>query len=321
MAKYNGDQIKEALKAYFSLGSLRKAQNKVGIPKSTIHVWVKRLGTKIVDKRKGCKKPNRKSRYKSCDILKDKIKQLLENDPYRTIVLVHMQVNETYKCSLSSVRRIVKSLGLSRKRASRMLNPQSPERDKKIQEFCETIKSVPLEDIISIDEASFDTRMRPFYGYTPRGKRLVARQTNTSRDRHSIVCGVSINKVQGYSIVQGSVNTERFTKFLKRFIVKCPQKVVLMDNVAFHKGKDVLKILEAAGKRVIFVPPYSPQFNPIEHVFSSMKKLFRESRSTSSSSLRVADVDDFVERWEYCFQPQSWKKTFEHCLRKCLINS
>ena len=317
MVKYTSLQIKAAIKAYFTLGSLRKAQQEVNIPKSSIHVWIQRLGQKTVDKRKGCKKPNRKKRFGI--ELNTNVNKLLIEDPYRTVVQVHLEVKEQMKCSLSTVQRTVNSLGLSRKRASRMLNPQSPERKQKIQDFCELMKTIPVEEVSSVDEVSFDTRMKPFYGYTPKGQRLVAKQTLTSRDRHSVVCGVTVDGViDNHHIIHGSANTKEFLVFLEGMLSKCTQRFILMDNVAFHRSKLVSKAIEDAGKTVIFVPPYSPQFNPIEHVFSSMKKCFRESRSLATTALTGEDLDDFITAWKTCVQPTSWKKTFDHCLRTCL---
>ena len=62
MTKYNSEQIKQAIKAYYEEKSLRKAAKKVCIPKSTIHVWVQRIGTRWIDKRRGSKKSNRKTK-------------------------------------------------------------------------------------------------------------------------------------------------------------------------------------------------------------------------------------------------------------------
>ena len=188
-----------------------------------------------------------------------------------------------------------------------------------LDQFRSTVKNIPLEDILSVDESSFDSRMRPTYGYSPKGQRIRNHATLTSRDRHSLVCGVSTEGVEGHYIVHGIVNKVFFLDFLKNTLPNCKQNTVLLDNVSFHKSKDVLKAIEDSGKNVIFVPPYSPQYNPIEHVFSSMKNSFRRMKEEESEliPLTIERLDDFVDAWKYCEQP-CWKKTFNHCLRKCL---
>ena len=88
----------------------------------------------------------------------------------------------------------------------------------------------------------------------------------------------------------------------------------------FHKSNEVLKVIEDHGKNVVFVPPYSPQYNPIEHVFSSMKNSFRKMQENETELIPLCSerLDDFVHAYKACEQPPSWKKTFNHCLRKCL---
>ena len=319
MTKYNSEQIKQAIKAYYEEKSLRKAAKKVCIPKSTIHVWVQRIGTRWIDKRRGSKKSNRKTKI-ARDVLMTMVKELFEERPTQSVLEVHQKVRAIYGCSMSSTRRAIKNLGLSRKRVSKILNPSTPEQIKRIQEFRKTVKEIPLEDIISIDESSFDSRMLPHYGYSLKGQRIRNKVTLISRDRQSLVCGVSTDCVESHYIVDNSMNKIEFIKFLRATLPDCKQHVLLLDNIAFHRSKEVLKVIEDCGKSVLFVPPYSPQYNPIEHVFSSMKNSFRKMREVETAivPLTTERLDDFVHAWKACEQPLSWNKTFNSCLRKCL---
>jgi transposase len=162
--------------------------------------------------------------------------------------------------------------------------------------------------------------MRPIFGYSPKGQRIRYHATLNSRDRHSLVCGVSTEGVEGHYIVSGSVNKVLFLDFLKNTLPNCKQTTVILDNVPFHHSNEVLKVMNDCGKKVVFVPPYSPQYNPIEHVFSSMKTSFRRMQEEESEliPLSVDRLDDFVQAWKACEQP-CWEKTFNHCLRKCLV--
>ena len=318
MTKYTVEEIKQAIKSYYEEKSFRKAAKRVGIPKSTIHVWVQRIGIRCIDKRRGSKKPARKTRI--AKQMMSMVQELFEDRATRSVLEVHQKVREKYGCSMSTTRRAMKKLGLSRKRVSKILNPNTPEQIKKIKDFRKTVKSIPLEDVISIDESSFDSRMLPHYGYSMKGLRIKNKVTLNSRDRQSLVCGVSTDSVENHYIVDGSMNKIEFMKFLQSTLPNCKQSVILLDNISFHKSKEVLKIISDHGKRVIFVPPYSPQYNPIEHVFSSMKCSFRKMREAETElvPLTTDRLDNFVHAWKACYQPVSWTKTFNRCLRKCL---
>ena len=318
---YTIAQIKKAVQTYYIEKSFRKAAAKVGIPKSTINVWVQKIGHKLLDKRKGSKKTNRKTKIPTKEI-QATIVSLFNESARKSVLDVHQKVREKYGGSMSTTRRAMKTAGLSRKRVSKILNPNTPEQIEKIIEFRKIIQNVPVEDIISLDESSFDSRMLPFYGYSLKGKRIREPATLISRDRHSLACGVSTAGIENHYIVHGSLNRLRFIDFLKSTLPHCKQNTLILDNIRFHKSLEVLKVIEDHGKKVIFVPPYSPQYNPIEHVFSSMKNSFRKMQENETELIPLSSerLDDFVHAFKACEQPVSWKKTFDHCLRKCVFD-
>ena len=244
--------------------------------KSSICNWVKSIGEKNVDKRKGRKIEHRKTKIPK-DI-EDNIRDLFTESPTRIVMDVHQIVRAKYGNSMSTTRRIIKKIGFTRKKVSVLLNPNTPEQVEKIDKFKQIMQTFSTEDVVSIDESSFDSRMRSTHGYSAKGERIRHKQTVTSRNRHSLCCGVSVSGIEAYRIVEGSMNTFEFIQYLKDLLPNCKQKVVLLDNVGFHRNKEVLKLISDHGKQAVFVPPYSPQFNPIEHVFSSMKTAFLKMR-------------------------------------------
>ena len=114
------------------------------------------------------------------------------------------------------------------------------------------------------------------------------------------MCGVSTEGVEGHYIVSGSVNKVLFLDFLKKTLPNCKQTTVILDNVPFHHSNEVLKVINDYGKKVVFVPPYSPQYNPIEHVFSSIKTSFRRMQEEESEPipLTVDRLHDFIQAVE-----------------------
>jgi len=322
MAKYSNTEIREAVAEYYRLGSLRKASAKLGIPKSTIALWISKIGTTRFDGRKGCPHPNRKKlKQESISPIVDK---MYGETPYLTATELHLQIVHTMgiDCSYATVLRAKSSLGLSRKRAPKIWKPPTKyeeARIAKLHDFVSKVNDIPLSEILSVDETSFDSRLAPLYGYCRKGERLPPFDYSdgpSSRSRLSVITGVAAEGVKGHRVIDGSANTIEFMSFLRDVLPKCPnQKYVLMDNIQFHHNDDVVAMIEKAGKAPIYVPPYSPMFNPIENVFSHMKGTYRSVRTTSSISLDPEEFELFLIAWEQV-APEDWTSTFHHCLRK-----
>ena len=83
---------------------------------------------------------------------------------------------------------------------------------------------------------------------------------------------ISYNKIIQYEIHKTNINRNIFIKFIQLIVNNIKNHYFLMDNVSFHKGKELKQIIENSSNKLIFIPPYSPQFNPIENVFSQMKR-------------------------------------------------
>jgi transposase len=206
---------------------------------------------------------------------------------------------------------------MTRKAASKVWVNRVNERDDAIRAFVEQLSEVDLADVISIDETSIDTRLSPKFGYCLRGRRLPPMSLRRARCRVTMICGATVSGIQTAHCIVGSANTASFLTFVQELVRVCPQKVVLLDNVAFHKNKAVLDAFSCCGKQVIFLPPYCPHLNPVEHVFSSLKGHFRMYNHSAGTEdpLTPEEVDSFLSCvWKYV-APADWTDTFAHCLR------
>ena len=118
MAKYSNTEIREAVAEYYRLGSLRKASAKLGIPKSTIALWISKIGTTRFDGRKGCPHPNRKKLKQ--ESISPIVEKMYGDTPYLTATELHLQIVHTMgiDCSYATVLRAKSNLGLSRKRVA-----------------------------------------------------------------------------------------------------------------------------------------------------------------------------------------------------------
>jgi transposase len=112
------------------------------------------------------------------------------------------------------------------------------------------------------------------------------------RERYSVVMVVHPTiGVVSYNRVNKAFNKTTFIEFLNNLVPQLPRqtKAVLMDNVAFHRSRDVVQFLELHGIKPLYIPPYSPRCNPIEEVFSLLKRAFRTKTTKSGFIDRVEE--------------------------------
>jgi len=118
------------------------------------------------------------------------------------------------------------------------------------------------------------TRLR---GRAPLGERLVAKVPQGHWKTTTLIAALDASGLRCSTVVDGAVNSDVFEAFVQQ--VLCPQlrngDVVVLDNLSSHKRKRTRELIESAGAQLLFLPPYSPDLNPIELVFSKVKQLLR----------------------------------------------
>lgn len=116
-------------------------------------------------------------------------------------------------------------------------------------------------------------------GRAPRGKRCVASIPHGHWKTTTFTAGLRLTGMVAPMVLDGAMNGEAFIAYVEQILVPELSKgdVVVMDNLPAHKVTGVRKAIEAAGARLIYLPPYSPDFNPIEMAFSKLKALLRKA--------------------------------------------
>ncbi len=132
-------------------------------------------------------------------------------------------------------------------------------------------------DLLFLDESGFNLGMTRSYGWAPSDQRAVGAVPNDPGSNLSVVACVGTRGVVAPWMEQGAMNGERFLDYV-RFVL-CPRlvpgDVVVMDNVRFHKVVGVEEAIAARGASVLYLPPYSPDFSPIENAWSKIKAIVR----------------------------------------------
>lgn len=128
------------------------------------------------------------------------------------------------------------------------------------------------------------------YGYAPSGKRAVSYEPGGKGRRLSVIGALSSTGFLGGVEIEGSVNGEVFEAFVEQILVPHlrPGKVVIWDNVSFHRQESLRELIEAHGATVTFLPAYSPELNPIEECWSKLKAWLRKKAARTIQSLQEA---------------------------------
>jgi transposase len=136
--------------------------------------------------------------------------------------------------------------------------------------------------------------MAPVYGWGEKGMRLQAYVPHGHWSTLTFLAALRCNAITAPCVFDGPVNGESFLRYVEQFLVPTlkPGDIVIMDNLGSHKGEAVRTAIKAAGARLLFLPPYSPDLNPIEQVFSKLKHLLRKAkeRTVEATWLRIGSL-------------------------------
>jgi transposase len=133
--------------------------------------------------------------------------------------------------------------------------------------------------LIFIDETWTKTNMEPLRGWAARGERLHARVPYGHWKTLTFIAALRCNKLDAPCVFDGPINAASFLAYVTQILIPTlkPRDIVVLDNLSSHKGAAVRKAVRAAGAHLLFLPPYSPDLNPIEQVFAKLKHLMRKA--------------------------------------------
>lgn len=135
-------------------------------------------------------------------------------------------------------------------------------------------------------------------GRAPRGKRLIDRTAHGHWKTSTFIAGLRLDGVVAPGVFDGAINGDLFLAWVEQVLVPTlhPGDIVVADNLSSHKTAAARRAIEAAGAELRFLPPYSPDFNPIEMLFAKLKALLRARRETTVEGLwkALGVVSDMV---------------------------
>ena len=145
--------------------------------------------------------------------------------------------------------------------------------------------------LVFIDETWAKTNMTRTHGRCARGRRLVDKVPHGHWKTLTFLAALRCDAITAPFVLDGPINGEWFLAYVEQVLVPTlrPGDVVVMDNLGSHKGKAVRRAIRQAGAHLIFLPPYSPDLNPIEQVFAKLKHLLRKAAARTIETV-VAEV-------------------------------
>lgn len=147
--------------------------------------------------------------------------------------------------------------------------------------FCQKIDEFKKanKQIVYIDESGFAHDLPRTQGYSDKGRRCYGAHDWGAKGRTNAIGAIIGSAVIAIGLISGSVNTDVFTSWLQQILLPTlPAKsVIVMDNASFHKGKGMQKMLEELGHTLLYLPPYSPDLNPIEKKWAHAKQIRRST--------------------------------------------
>ena len=155
------------------------------------------------------------------------------------------------------------------------------------------------ERLVFIDETGASTKMARLRGRAPRGERCVAPIPHGHWKTTTFTAGLRLGGMVAPMVLDGAMDGDAFRAYVEQVLVPELTKddVVIMDNLPAHKVTGVRRAIEGAGARLIYLPPYSPDFNPIEMAFSKLKALLRKAAARTIDDLWdviAESIDNFT---------------------------
>lgn len=141
--------------------------------------------------------------------------------------------------------------------------------------------------LVFLDETWAKTNMAPTYGRSRRGRRVIARVPFGHWKTSTFLAALRWDGMSAPAVFDGPINGRSFTAYVEQILVPSlrPGDIVVLDNLGSHKGKAARNAIERAGAELRFLPPYSPDLNPIEQVFAKLKTLLRRAAPRNRQAL------------------------------------
>ena len=148
--------------------------------------------------------------------------------------------------------------------------------------------AVEPEMLLFVDECGVHTSLAPIYGYAPRGERLhLPVPRNRGKNTTTLLSSMTTGGMGPSLAVEGATTARVFETYVEKVLVPSLRagQIVVMDNLSAHRPRRIRELIEQQGCELLYLPAYSPDYNPIEEAFSKIKSLLRKAAARSKEAL------------------------------------
>lgn len=172
------------------------------------------------------------------------------------------------------------------------------------------MKNLNPKNLIVIDESGCHLNMTLSHARATGGQRIKMPSAFRKGPKISLIGAISEKSIEAAVYGEWNANGNIFSSFIETYLVPklSKEKIVIMDNVKFHKTEKAVKAIENTGATILFLPPYSPELSPIENMWSKLKQLLRKSEPRNLKAFRKSIKKAFLEITESDLM--GW---FKHC--------
>lgn len=241
------------------------------------------------------------------------VTQLVEEDNDATLEQLRSRVCERTGVSVSvpTICRILQRLELTRKKKTLHASEAETQRVQKLRaEYWTTIGEVKLEDLVFIDETGVNLAMTRHHARAKKGKRAYGKRPDGRGKNVTIIGAIGLKGFLAGLTFPGWTDKNAFYTYVKEVLI--PQlwsgACVVLDNLPAHKAAEIEEAIKAVGAKLVFLSPYSPDFNPIENCWSKLKEYLRareartypELEQTITEALETITQKDIVGWFTHC---------------------
>jgi len=279
---------------YYKIKSMRKTSLLTNVSISSISRWIKNIHNK------------KEKIISKLPLIIDLIKTVLSYFPFYTVKDIQKHINKTLNltCSYSLIYTIMKKhvkLSYKKIKYQNFLNKDTL--NTKINLFKhEFSKLINNNNFVFIDEVGFNDSIKPIYSWSEKGKKLyIDHKINTKSRNNKSVCSYITNEGKiSYCVSNIPYNKNILLEYMKTF--NFPKNtIIIMDNVSFHHSKIIKNYVETKNWKLLYIPPYSPDFNPIENIFSKIKNHYRKYKNIENS-FDIITKSDIINCINHCFK-------------------
>jgi transposase len=179
-------------------------------------------------------------------------------------------------------------------------------------------EQVEAERLVFVDEMGTNTSLSPLYAWAPKGERAHWSVPRNRGPNTTLLSSMTLEGMGSSLTVEGATTSVIFEAYVEQVLAPTLRRgqVVVMDNLSAHKGERIKELIEGRGCELIYLPSYSPDFNPIEEAFSKIKGLVRKAQARTKEALVEAigsalsavtsgDARSFFEHCGYRMSVQS----------------